>query len=90
MENNNNEQSLAVVETIVEKKKCKCCGKELPITMFYKRGNGYRKTCIECMRKEDGSSEKFKQFTARELIEELKSRGYKGQLKLIRVEEVKL
>lgn len=90
MENKNNEQPLAVVETIEEKRKCKCCGRELPITMFEKKGTGRRKVCMECSRKESGVSDKFKDFTSRELIEELKSRGYKGQLKLIRIEEVKL
>ena len=41
MENNNNDYSnkiLAVEETTTEKKKCKCCGKELPLTMFNKKG----------------------------------------------------
>lgn len=43
-----------------------------------------------CERCKDGVSEKFKQFTSRELIEELHSRGFKGILKRIKVEEVKI
>ena len=87
---NNNENKLATIVTVNEKKKCKCCGKELPVTYFKKWGTGYRSICISCERKEDGSSEKFKDFTSRELIEELRSRGYKGELKYVKVETFKL
>ena len=79
---------LAVEETTQQKKVCKCCGKELPITMFNRRGHGYRNICISCERGESGVSEKFKNFTSRELIEELRSRGYKGTLKYIKIEEI--
>ena len=81
---------LAVEETTTEKKKCKCCGKELPLTMFNKRGRGYRNICISCERGDTGASDKFKQYTSRELMEELRARGYKGVLKRIKVEEVKI
>lgn len=93
MDNNNNynNEILAVEEITTEKKKkCKCCGKELPLTMFNKRGPGYRNICISCERSENGASEKFKQFTSRELMEELRSRGFKGVLKRVKVEEVKI
>lgn len=86
----NNETKFATIVTVNEKKKCKCCGKELPITYFRKWGVGYRNTCFSCERKENGSSEKFKDFTSRELIEELRSRGYKGELKFVKVETFKL
>ena len=81
---------LAVEETTTEKKTCKCCGKELPITMFNKKGTGHRNICISCERGESGASDKFKDFTSRELMEELRSRGFKGILKRIKVEEVKI
>lgn len=93
MENNNNDYSnerLAVEETTTEKKICKCCGKELPLTMFNKKGPGYRSICISCERGESGASDKFKEFTSRELMEELRSRGFKGVLKRIKVEEVNI
>ena len=67
---------------------CSCCGKKLPITEFKKYAAGYRKICISCERKEAGISEKFKDFTSRELIEELRNRGYKGKLTYVKIEEV--
>ena len=90
MENkiNYNNEVLAVEETTQQKKVCKCCGKELPITMFNKRGPGYRNICISCERGESGASEKFKQFTSRELMEELRSRGFKGTFKRMKVETI--
>lgn len=92
MENNKDysNEVLAVEETTTEKKKCKCCGKELPLTMFNKKGIGYRNICISCERGDTGASDKFKQYTSRELMEELRARGYKGVLKRIKVEEVKI
>ena len=90
MENkvNYNDKVLAVEETTPQKKICKCCGKELPITMFNKRGPGYRSICISCERGESGASDKFKQFTSRELMEELRSRGFKGTFKRMKVETI--
>ena len=90
MENNNNynNEILAVEETTTEKKKCKCCGKELPLTMFNKRGPGYRSICISCERGESGASDKFKQFTSRELMEELRSRGFKGTFNRMKIETI--
>lgn len=86
----NKEQPLAIAVTTNNKKKCKCCGKELPITYFNKRGTGYRNICMSCERDKTGVSDKFKDFTSRELIEELRSRGYKGILKYVKVEEFNL
>lgn len=93
MENNsliNNDKPIATQIVVTEQKKCKCCGKLLPITYFNKKGIGHRKVCISCERNEAGVSDKFKEFTSRELIEELKSRGYKGELKHVKVEIYKL
>lgn len=87
---NNIDKPLATIITTTNKKQCKCCGKELPITYFKKRGTGYRNICMACERREDGSSERFKEFTSRELIDELISRGYKGELKYVKVETYKL
>ena len=90
MENNLNNEILAVKEVVTQKKTCKCCGKELPITMFNRKGPGYRNICMSCERDKIGISDKFKDFTSRELIEELRSRGYKGILKYVKVEEFNL
>ena len=76
---------LAVEETTTQKKTCKCCGKELPLTMFNKRGIGYRTICISCERGDSGASDKFKQYTSRELMEELRARGFTGTFKLIKI-----
>lgn len=73
-----------------ETKKCSCCGKELPITNFKKRGTGYRNICNECLKRETGATDKFKDFTSRELVDELKARGYEGTLQKKVVEIIKL
>ncbi len=90
MENkiNYNNEVLAVEEATTNKKKCKCCGKELPVTMFNKRGTGYRNICISCERSETGASDKFKEYTSRELMEELRARGFKGTFKRMKVETI--
>lgn len=93
MENNNKDfhnEVLAKPEVTAEKKKCKCCGKELPLTAFYKRSRGYRNICISCLRNSNGITERFKDFTDRDLMEELRSRGYKGTFKRMRIEEFTL
>ena len=87
MDNNNvGDKPLATIVTTPTKKKCKCCGKELPITMFNKRGTGHRNICISCERADSGASDKFKEYTSRELMEELHARGFKGTLKRMKVE----
>lgn len=84
----------------METKVCKLCGQELPLSEFRKSPfvtNGVA-TCKKC------ASEKIKaklfkgttgstntelaKFTPRELIEELKSRGYKGKLYVTRTIEL--
>ena len=79
-----------VPEVATEVKKCKCCGKVLPLSDFNKKGIGYRNICKMCQRGESNASEKFKEFTSRELIEELKARGYTGKLTKVVTEEIKL
>ena len=87
----NNLQSIKVIpQTTCATKKCKICGKVLPLSEFQKKGPGRRNVCNGCLRKENGASERFAQFTSRELIDELKYRGYKGTLRREIVEEIKI
>lgn len=81
---------IATPEYTGETKKCKCCGKELPITHFQRYAGGYRKICNECRRRESGATDKFKDFTSRELIDELKARGYEGEIHKKIIETIKL
>ena len=74
-------KAFAVIEKTTETKVCKCCGKEKPLSEFHKKGHGYRTICKLCQAGESGASEKFKDFTARELWEELKRRGYSGPIR---------
>ena len=71
-------------------KVCGCCGKELPITMFQKRGTGHRNVCNDCLKREKGATDKFKDVTSRELIDELRARGYEGQLTKKVIETIRL
>lgn len=92
MENNaNNLQSIKVIpQPTCATKKCAICGKVLPLSEFQRKGAGHRNMCKSCQRKENGTSERFAGFTSRELIDELKYRGYKGILRREIVEEIKI
>lgn len=79
----------------METKVCKVCGVELPISEFKKTPmspNGIS-TCNKCCARKSteskqsrkdsvskGGNSELSRFTARELIEELRSRRYKGKL----------
>lgn len=69
-----------VKHEVAETKKCSVCGEILPVDMFTRRGTGRENVCIKCKHKQSGQSEALAKFTPRELIEELKARGYKGKL----------
>ncbi len=83
----------------METKKCKCCGRELPLSEFPIRKIGESRICKECdsHKKKEGHARKadiitpqnqlqqarslrLSEYTPRELMEELKRRGYEGKL----------
>jgi len=47
----------------METKKCKCCGRELPLSEFHKTGFGVANTCKECVvkRQKEGKAAKKKE-----------------------------
>lgn len=71
-------------------KRCSKCGKELPETDFYRKSKSpdglqsYCKSCLNQITRKapncGGGNPDLADFTPRQLIEELKSRGYKGKL----------
>lgn len=82
-------------------KRCSKCGKELPDSDFYKSSkasDGLQSYCKECanqiVRKKTtksvagGGNPDLVNFTPRQLIDELRARGYKG--KLIYTKEIML
>lgn len=85
----------------METKVCKVCGQELPLSEFRKSPfstNGIA-TCKKCVSEKTEKTKLFKRitsstnselakFTPKELIEELKSRGYKGKLYVTRTIEL--
>ena len=84
MENNN-----PTITPVEETRKCRICGKTLPISMFEVFGKrGYHTACKACEGKEYGTDERFKDISSRDLILELRSRGYKGKLQKITVVDV--
>ena len=86
MDNNNCDKPLTTTAINANRKTCVCCGATLPLSYFNlkKYIEGYSDTCIICQRKANNVNEKLKKFTSRELIDELISRGYKGELKYVK------
>lgn len=64
--------------------------KNFLLLILVKKGTGYRSVCNDCLKRESGVTDKFKDFSSRELIDELKARGYEGQLTKKVVETIKL
>ena len=84
MENNN-----PTTTPVEETRKCRICGKVLPLSMFDKFGNhGYHTACKACEGKDYSTDDRFKDITSRDLILELRARGYKGKLQKISVIDV--
>lgn len=78
----------------METKVCSTCKRELPTSEFYKsytKAGGLQSQCKDCKKQYNkdryvikcsigGGNPMLKDFTPRQLIEELKARGYKGKL----------
>ena len=64
----------------VKTKKCTRCGRELPVTEFYKKTDSPER------KRESGGgvSEELKIYTSRQLMEELTKRGYRGELEYVK------
>lgn len=82
----------------IKTKKCSKCGRELPLSEFYLNRatfDGLQTWCKECQKKRDRRKRTNKncnpdlaQFTPRQLIEELRLRGYTGEIQY--VQKIKL
>ena len=84
MENNN-----PITTPVEETRKCRICGKVLPVSKFERFGKrGYHTACKACEGKDYSTDDRFKDITSRDLILELRARGYKGKLQKISVIDV--
>lgn len=74
-----------------QEKKCSRCGRILPLSEFYKKTrvkDGHQTYCKKCQAEQNKQKSATKTisnsllagFTPRQLIEELRARGYKGTL----------
>ena len=75
-------------EKLVQTKVCAKCGRNLPVESFRRHHlskDGYSKICNACKANSinhdmTNANPKLAEFTPRELIDELKARGYYGTL----------
>ena len=77
-------------ENHITSKVCACCGKELPISKFKRHGranDGYRRVCNDCKAKVN-SNPKLTDITSKELIDELRVRGYRDTIVYSKTYEV--
>lgn len=66
--------------------KCDKCGAYLPLYMFHTYANGCRRrrVCKRCLGEDCSKDKRFANFTSRDMILELRARGYIGKLQLKR------
>ena len=82
----------------IKTKKCHKCGRELPISEFYtskSSADGLQSWCKDCQKSRirgqrinKDRNPDLAQFTPRQLIEELRHRGYTGEIQY--VQKIKL
>lgn len=83
------ENDKTISSPVEETRKCRVCGKKLPISMFDRFGrHGFHSACKRCEGKEVSEDARFKDISSKDLILELRARGYKGKLQQITVNEV--
>lgn len=78
---------------VSDTKVCRCCGERLPIDAFARHGNskdGYSNICKACKAKTGNGNPALAGFSPRELIEELRIRGYRGTLEYVQRHEITL
>lgn len=78
-------------EKHVSTKICSCCGNELPVTAFDRHGkskDGYSHICRAYKAEQNGTNTDLAKFTPRELINELRARGYRGKLTFTQTYEI--
>lgn len=78
-------------------KVCAKCGRDLPLTEYYRKGRGYQSWCKDCCRDHgrlrNGSTGEYRenptltQATDQQLYDELKRRGYEGKLSITKTLE---
>lgn len=82
------------METVIKtEKQCNKCGRVLPIDSFHiyrKNRDGHTSICKSCrsvsasrQNNNLGVNPKLSDFTSRDLIMELRSRGYRGELNYV-------
>lgn len=80
----------------IKTKRCPKCGRELPASEFYARKHapdGLQTWCKKCQKERGRTTNNhcnpdLAQFTPRQLIEELRHRGYTGEIQY--VQKIKL
>ena len=72
---------------LVKEYKCSKCGAYLPLKMFhvYADETRRRQVCKRCLGEDCYKDERFANFTSRDMILELRARGYIGKLQLKKV-----
>ena len=75
-------------------KVCKACGRTLPLSSFgvhNKSADGHMAVCNDCRhRKRLNTDNPLENFTARQLMCELRARGYRGTLEYTEVHHINL
>lgn len=86
------ENNTSLVPLSAKTQVCESCGRELPLDDFPRHRNGHMKVCKECRRRfhpaTDSKVNPLEKFTARQLMDELYARGYRGELSYTQVHKI--